>query len=179
MRGRPISALWNQTSSNYACGPTVIPSCHGNLFSKSFPPTPRPGFARSTALMRLSGLSTARCGHINAPFVAVLLARSGRADEARRYLRMAEGPPEAVRGWLRSTGLGPTRVDEANALAQSSRAAHKTLACGGHGGIRLGSRAIAGVDLVAVQQYLGPTDGQQRASRRGVRHAGTDLIGNL
>lgn len=97
---RPIGALWNQTGPLYALRPGSDPELLRQRLLNDFSAHALPWFRALDSVDALVGFldreDAARGGHINALFAAVLLARSGRADEARRYLRMAEGPPEAV-----------------------------------------------------------------------------------
>lgn len=97
---RPIGTLWNRTGLSYALRPDSDPDLLGQRLLNDFSEHALPWFRTLDSVDALVAFfdreDAAQGRRSNALLTAVLLARAGRAADARRYLRMAEAPPETI-----------------------------------------------------------------------------------
>jgi hypothetical protein len=97
---RPIGTLWNRSGFSYAFRPDTDADALGQRLLHDFAEYVLPWFrgldSAEAMVTFLDREDVAKGGHANAEFAAVLLARMGKVDDARRCFRMADGLPAAT-----------------------------------------------------------------------------------
>jgi hypothetical protein len=106
---RPIGTLWNRTGLSYALRPDSDPDLLVqrllNDFSEHALPWLRTLDGVDALVAYFDREDAAQGRRVNALLTAVLLARAGRAADARRYLRTAEAPPETIANTAAAYGI--------------------------------------------------------------------------